>query len=155
MIGVSLDVPDLRWRGDGYFDMNIGDEPLERGFSRWTWSRAATPDGATILYDAERRRAGALSLGMRFDSSGDCASFSPPPKIVLPSTRWRVARETRSDDGDAILTRSLEDTPFYARSLLRTSLGGQKLDCIHESLSLDRFDHPLVKLMLPFRMPRW
>ena len=154
-VEVDLDAPDLRWRGHGYFDMNIGDEPLERGFSRWTWSRAATPNGATILYDAERRRSGPLSLGLLFDGSGGCDSFAPPLKTVLPSTRWRVARETRSDDGAASVTREFEDTPFYSRSLLNTKLHGQEVACIHESLSLDRFDHPLVKLMLPFRMPRW
>jgi carotenoid 1,2-hydratase len=63
-------------------------------------------------------------------------------------------RETRSDDGAAVIARTFEDTPFYARSLARTSLAGESLACIHESLSLDRFANPLVKLMLPFRMPR-
>jgi carotenoid 1,2-hydratase len=48
----------------------------------------------------------------------------------------------------------LEDTPFYARSLIETTLGGTKVAAVHESLSLDRVANPCVRLMLPFRMPR-
>ena len=45
---------------------------------------------------------------------------------------------------------TLEDTPFYARSVL---VNGSDLT-MHESLSLDRFRSPWVQVMLPFRMPR-
>jgi carotenoid 1,2-hydratase len=34
------------------------------------------------------------------------------------------------------------------------TLDGQSFDAVHESLSLDRFVHPVMQLMLPFRMPR-
>ena len=47
-----------------------------------------------------------------------------------------------------------EDTPFYARSLLASTLGGEPVRAMHESLSLDRFRNPMVRLMLPFRIPR-
>jgi carotenoid 1,2-hydratase len=50
--------------------------------------------------------------------------------------------------------RTLEDTPFYARSVLQTRLLGQDAIAVHESLSLDRFRNPIVQAMLPFRMPR-
>ena len=33
-VQVALDQPHLRWQGDGYFDMNRGDAPLESGFVR-------------------------------------------------------------------------------------------------------------------------
>ncbi|MFD0938632.1 carotenoid 1,2-hydratase, partial [Methylobacterium trifolii] len=73
----------------------------------------------------------------------------------LPPTRlWRMPRETRSDDGRAAVLRTFEDTPFYSRSLLAATLDGQPVRAVHESLSLDRFRNPLVRLMLPFRMPR-
>ena len=32
-VHVALDHPHLRWQGDGYFDMNRGDAPLEHGFT--------------------------------------------------------------------------------------------------------------------------
>ena len=53
-----------------------------------------------------------------------------------------------------VLGRTLEDTPFYARSELETSLGGRRMAAVHESLSLERFSSPLVQTMLPFRIRR-
>jgi hypothetical protein len=45
----------------------------------------------------------------------------------------------------------LEDAPFYLRS--HVALGdGREAMC--ESLDLTRFSRRIVKLMLPFRMPR-
>jgi carotenoid 1,2-hydratase len=153
-VEADLHAPDVRWSGVGYFDMNAGDEPLENGFSRWTWSRAALPDGAAILYDADRRRSDPLSLALRFDKSGRCEEFPPPMKAALPPTLWRLARETRSDGASAAVERDFEDTPFYSRSLVSAALCGRRVVCVHESLALDRFAHPIVRLMLPFRMPR-
>jgi carotenoid 1,2-hydratase len=153
-VSVDLSAPDVHWRGGGYFDMNAGSEPLETAFSHWTWSRATLPQGAAILYDAERRRDGRLSLALRFDQTGRCERLEPPPVAELPLTRWRVSRQTRADDGSAQVAGSFEDTPFYARSLVSATLFGERVASVHESLSLDRFANPLVRLMLPFRMPR-
>jgi carotenoid 1,2-hydratase len=52
------------------------------------------------------------------------------------------------------VVRTLEDTPFYARTALQTSLGGQRMAAVHESLSLERFCSPMVQTMLPFRTRR-
>ena len=153
-VEVAFEEPALRWRGHGYFDCNAGDEPLEGAFSSWTWSRARVGEGAAILYDAERRREPPLSLALRYDDSGACESFSPPPQATLPKSGWRVARAARSEDSSPRLLRTLEDTPFYARSLVETTLLGERRAAMHESLSLDRFANPIVRAMLPFRMPR-
>jgi carotenoid 1,2-hydratase len=153
-VSVELVAPDLRWNGEGYFDMNAGCEPLEAGFADWTWSRAALPRGSAILYDAERRQGERLSLALRFDKSGRLERLAAPPIAPLPTTGWRLARRTRSDDGAATVTRSFEDTPFYARACVSTKLFGENVTAMHESLSLVRFANPLVRLMLPFRMPR-
>jgi carotenoid 1,2-hydratase len=64
-----------------------------------------------------------------------------------------VARQARADDTPQV-ARTLEDTPFYARSLLRLSLAGQRSDAIHETLDVDRLRMPAVQCLLPFRMPR-
>jgi len=50
--------------------------------------------------------------------------------------------------------RTLTDAPFYARSLLDAQWLGERVDVMHESLSLDRLRSPVVRAMLPFRMPR-
>ena len=55
---------------------------------------------------------------------------------------------------DAAIVDTLEDTPFYARSTLAATLCGERTLGVHESLDLDRFNHPVVQWMLPFRMPR-
>jgi carotenoid 1,2-hydratase len=49
---------------------------------------------------------------------------------------------------------TLEDGPFYVRSLLRSQVLGQSVLAMHESLSLQRFSAGWVQMMLPFRMPR-
>ena len=101
-----------------------------------------------------RRREPELSMAFAFDRRGGLDEREPPPAAALPSTYWRLARGTRSDDRRASVTRSLEDTPFYSRGLVEHRLFGERLRSVHESLSLDRFAHPVVRLMLPFRMPR-
>ncbi len=153
-VSLDLDAPDLRWNGHAYLDTNAGDEPLEKGFSFWTWSRARLDDGAAILYDAERRREAPISLAMRFNAAGEIDMLEPPPLAPLPPTKWRVARRTRADNGAAQALLSFEDTPFYSRSLVAGKLQGERVDWINESLSLDRFANPIVRAMLPFRMPR-
>ncbi len=154
-VTAAFSQPGLRWSGDGYFDMNAGDAPLEDGFSDWTWSRAALSTGSTVLYDANPRNGDPLSMALRFDRHCGFEQASPPPLAPMPRTGWRVSRMTRSDDGVAAIAREFEDTPFYSRTLLNTKLFGERVASVHESLSLDRFASSIVKCMLPFRMPRW
>jgi carotenoid 1,2-hydratase len=155
-IDVDLETPRQRWSGDSYLDCNFGDEPLERAFSSWTWSRAHVPGGTLVLYDVERRGGGSLSIARHFTSDGRCTTPNvAAPVAPLPATLWRIPRATRADGGTtARVLKTLEDTPFYARSLIETTLGGTKVAAVHESLSLDRVANPCVRLMLPFRMPR-
>ena len=154
-VRVEMDAPGLSWSGAGYFDANLGAEPLEDAFSGWSWSRARAKDGALVLYDASRRREGPLSLALRFGENGGYETFETPPAARLSPTRWRLARATRADDARAHIVETFEDTPFYSRALVAHRLGGQDVRSVFESLSLDRFANPLVKAMLPFRMPRW
>jgi carotenoid 1,2-hydratase len=157
-IEVELEQPALRWQGSAYLDSNHGTRPLEQDFRRWTWSRAALAQGGTaVLYDVSRRDGSVLSLAQRFDPAGGARAFEPPAPAALPASGWRLARATRSDAGAASPARvlqTLEDAPFYARSLLRTQLLGEPVTAVHESLCLDRWAQPAVQWMLPFRMPR-
>lgn len=159
---VEFDRPSLRWSGTGYFDSNAGDEPVERGFARWTWSRADLADDAAVLYDTERADGTRGSLALRFDRAGRATEFEPPPRASLASTSlWRVPRETRGEPAGtaagapaARVVATFEDTPFYARSLVESQLLGRRVRSVHESLDLRRFASPVVQWMLPFRMPR-
>jgi carotenoid 1,2-hydratase len=154
-IEVDLQQPALRWQGNAYLDSNEGDEPIERGFTRWDWLRAALPDGrCAVVYDLQPRGGGPRTIARRFDAQGAMHAFDPPARHALPAAPlWRIARAARGDTPPRVV-RTLEDTPFYARSLLSLSLGGQALDAVHETLDVDRLRHPLVQRLLPFRMPR-
>ena len=153
-IEVALERPALRWQGHAYFDTNDGDGPLEDSFRSWTWSRSTLRRGAAILYDVLRRDGSRQDLSLRFDPDGTPRPIEPPVPAALPRTLWRLPRATRSDDGAAAVLRRFEDAPFYSRSLLSARICGEPVQPVHEALDLDRFRHPLVRLMLPFRMPR-
>ena len=154
-VDVRFDGGALDWSGDGYFDSNWGAEPLERGFRSWHWSRAHTRNVTRIYYDVTWCDGGDHSLALQFDQTGAASMVERPGLAALPNTFWRVPRETRSRTGEAPrLVRTLEDAPFYARSQLVGEVDGAPADIMHESLSLERFSMPIVRAMLPFRMPR-
>jgi carotenoid 1,2-hydratase len=154
-VEVSMSEPTLRWHGSGYVDSNNGDEPLEDAFHSWTWSRAELRRGTVALYDVVRLGGQRAKLALLFNPSGQVEEFESPTQLDLPSTGWNIARQTRADDASRVrILKSLESGPFYARSLISTSLLNQQAFAIHESLSLDRFRSPWVQALLPFRMPR-
>ena len=91
-IEVDLQQPGQRWTGTAYLDSNEGDEPVERAFTEWDWSRARLQDGSTaVLYDVEPEKAdrGRL-LALRFERNGQVTPFDPPAQhprrhAVLPA----------------------------------------------------------------------
>ena len=154
-IEVDLVKPRLRWRGNGYFDTNWGLAPLEETFRHWHWSRAHTPEGgAIVLYDTVSRASAHRVLALQFSPQGKHREFRAPDETNLSRTLWRIPRVTHAEGGQAEVLKTLEDAPFYARSLIRTNLMGHSLVAVHESLSLRRFDTAWVRCLLPFRMPR-
>lgn len=155
-IQVDLTQPELRWLGDGYFDINHGDAPLEHDFAGWEWSRAGTRKGTVVFYDTAPLAGASTHLALRYDARGQPEHLDKLPQTRLPSTGWRIARSAHGDPAQpAKVTRTLEDTPFYARSQLSARWYGETVDVMHESLSLNRFRRPIVQAMLPFRMPRY
>lgn len=155
-IEVRFTHPRLCWSGSAYFDSNWGPAPLATDFANWDWSRARLSDGSTaVLYDVQGRSGESVALALKFDEGGGLTTFPAPPRYTLPATGWRIRRATRSDERSALrVERTLEDTPFYARSLVSSHLLGEPVEAIHESLSLDRFSSRWVQCLLPFRMPR-
>ena len=154
-VEVQMERPDVRFRGSGYHDTNFGSESLEQGFSTWDWSRAELPEGTAVLYDARPRDADPSERGLLFRADGGVEPFEAPTRHELHRTGWGIDRATRTDAGaEPSVVRTLESTPFYARSLVETTLGGRQVTAMHESLSLDRFRSPVVQWMLPFRIRR-
>jgi len=170
-VELDFEQPKLRWRGTAYFDTNEGDAPLERDFHSWHWSRA-TQNGITkIFYDTQwsthdgthRGRAKArtnahmqgTSIGLQVSRDGSCTSLLAPPVCELPTTGWGIHRRSRCDAGiGATVVDTLENGPFYARSLLRLPIDGTEWTAFHESVSLRRFAARWVQLLLPVKLPR-
>ena len=170
-VEVDLQRPGLRWSGEGYLDSNEGDEPIDRPFRLWDWSRAALADGSTaVIYDVRNKQGPDRVITQHFQRDGSSQAFSAPPRQSLPRTGWRIERAMRSERSDSSehggssqssesaapprVLQTLEDTPFYQRSLVESQLFGQRVLSVHETLDVPRLVSPLVRLMLPFRMPR-
>jgi carotenoid 1,2-hydratase len=154
-VNMAFSSPNLTWSGDAYFDTNKGDEPLERAFKNWHWGRAHRAEDLMLFYDVDRRDGSKSQLALKVDSSGNMSIVPSPPTQDLRSTFWRIDRTAWADKDHTIeIGKTLEDTPFYARSFLKTKLDGQPVTLMHESLNLDRLRSPVVRAMLPFRMPR-
>ena len=92
-------------------------------------------------------------LSLLFRPGGTVEPFEAPPRKKLSLTGWRVSRGIRSSSSVDV-QEQLEDTPFYQRALLRSELLGERVTSFHESLSIPRLVSPVVRAMLPWRMPR-
>ena len=154
-VEVDLQTPGLKWRGEAYVDSNFGEEPLEDGFIDWRWSRAHLRRDTAVLYEGKRRDGTGFAKALRFGADGSAEPVELLGEVALRKTGWRMPRVTRADqDRDVVIRKTLEDTPFYARTALSSHMFGEAADAVHESLSLTRLRSPLVRAMLPFRMPR-
>ncbi len=145
---VTLDAPRLSFQGHAYVDTNAGDEALEDRFARWSWWRVGDPHGGLrVGYHAVLRSGRAVDVSCRIAADGGRSAPRAAALGAIGRTRWGLAR--RAERGMAV-ERTLEDTPFYARSLVRA--GGEV--GVHETLSLDRFASWWVQRMIPYRMRR-
>jgi len=157
-VEVAMEQPGARWSGHGYLDSNEGDEPIDRPFVDWDWSRGSLKDGSTgVIYDVRQKpgHGGDRVLALRFTPQGDVEHFEPPPRQALPRSLWRVARSMRTDAAvPARITQTLEDAPFYSRAVLESGLLGERVVSVHETLNVPRLVAVSTQLMLPWRMPR-
>jgi carotenoid 1,2-hydratase len=150
-------LPGGGWEGRAYHDMNFGDRPIEQDFIGWDWARGSDgPDGDTvILYDSVLRSGGSRRLALRCSGLDDVERFAMPGRQALPRAFWGLRPGIACDEGMRPARKvSLEDSPFYARALVDTVVDGRQLTMVHETLDCRRLANPLVRMMLPFRMPR-
>jgi carotenoid 1,2-hydratase len=153
---VDFDRPGLRWSGHGYLDSNEGDEPIDRPFLDWDWSRADHPNrSCSVIYDVRQRDGQNILLANRYRPDGTIEAFDPPARRPLGRTGWRIHRQLRLDHNTRLGTvQTLEDTPFYARSMTQLESAEGTLPLMHETLDVNRLVSPIVQWMLPWRMPR-
>jgi len=155
-VEVSLSAPALSWKGHAYLDSNEGQTPIIGPFQEWDWSRANMADGSVaVLYDIRERSGREHLLALRFRPDGQIEPFEAPSRQALPKALWRVGRSIRTDHQQpARVLKTLEDTPFYVRSMLQSGLLGESVVSMHETLNLPRLDRASTRLMLPWKMPR-
>jgi len=155
-VTVEMQNPQSSWSGHAYLDSNEGDEPVDRAFNEWDWARAEMANGdTTVIYDVRPRVGPDRVVAQRFTPSGQTSAFAAPPRQTLARSKWQIGRTMRTEAGSgASIVQTLEDTPFYVRSLLRADLLGEEVTAVHETLSIPRLVSLPVRLMLPWRMPR-
>ena len=155
-VEVSLEQPQLSWTGHAYLDSNEGVEPVIQSFAEWDWSRANLSDGSVaVLYDIREKSGNERVLALKFNPDQSVEQFQAPARQALPKAFWRVGRSIRSEAGvPARVVNTLEDTPFYVRSVLESGLLGENVISMHETLNIPRLDSTSTRLMLPWKMPR-
>lgn len=151
-VEVSLEEPSVRFRGTAYLDANAGTAPLEDAFARWSWSRLSDASQVAITYDVVTRSAERFEHAYRVDRDGVHRSFTGR-EVSLGMSRFGLRRSFRAPtNGRTRLVRTVEDGPFYARSLV-DHVGERGLARgVHEVVSLDRFASSWVQFLIPFRM---
>lgn len=90
-------------------------------------------------------------MTLRAAADGRLRRVEDRHSTALPTTLWRIRR--RAPAGSSLI-RTLEDTPFYARSRISGRFGESDGHGVQESLDLDRLRQTWVNVLLPFRMPR-
>lgn len=155
-VKVEMDRPSASWEGHAYLDSNEGNEPVNNAFNTWDWSRSVMTNGdTTVVYDVRPLKGSDRVIAQRFDVHGQATPVLAPPRHPVPHSRWYIPRTMHSDAGVAPVVQStLEDTPFYVRSIMRSSLEGELVTSVHETLDAQRVASLPVRLMLPWRMPR-
>ncbi|MFM7534037.1 MAG: carotenoid 1,2-hydratase, partial [Rubrivivax sp.] len=80
-VRVELEQPQLRWSGHAYLDSNEGDEPIDRPFTEWDWSRSVLADGSTaVIYDVRQKSGRDRLVTQRFFPDGRSEPFAAPPR---------------------------------------------------------------------------
>lgn len=150
-IEVTFDEPALHFTGTGYFDLNQGACSLEETFDAWSWSRVSDGERVSIAYDLTLRDGSREVRAHRGAIGRDLAAAAADDVVELPGTRFGLPRAGRSAAPIDVL-HDLEDGPFYARSVVATTLDGQRATGMHETVSLTRFRSAWVRFLTQFRI---
>jgi carotenoid 1,2-hydratase len=153
---LHVDLEGLQFSGNGYHDANAGDVALEQSFRSWSWGRAHTENNRTIVsYSVDLRGGGERTQMQEIDPEGNAHEIGSLERRAIGRTAWGIARDTLADPNTEVqVQRTFEDTPFYARTLIRAQVQGSSRVFMHEQLSLERFETRWVQHLLKYRMGR-
>jgi len=150
-VTVQFTKPSIRFSGTGYLDHNLGACPLEESFDAWSWSRVSN-ERVHIAYDVRSVRGTTSHRAFIVDPENRLTTAPFGQEHTLPRTRFGLDRVARSEGPRVRIARTLEDGPFYARSVIETDLQGQPAIGVHEAVSLERFRSRWAQFLTPFRM---
>jgi carotenoid 1,2-hydratase len=148
---VTLSTPEQAWSGHGYLDTNWGARPISEDFDGWDWSRSCGGE-PRAFYDLQRRDGSISAFGAGYGPDGVFGVTEATPHAPQSASLWRLPRRAPGQSGE--IAGTLEDTPFYARSLIRSRIGEAETMLMHERLDCRRLASRWVQALLPFRMPR-
>lgn len=100
--------------------------------------RTPLADGGAAVVDDVRQSGGRPDrvIAARFAPDGRAEPFEAPRRASLPRSKRWVGRHVCSDAAlRPRLVQTLQDTPFYVRSMVETGLLGERVQAMHESLS--------------------
>ena len=92
--------------------------PLEDSFESWVWSRAAKKDGAAIIYDTVLKGGATSAFALEIGADGAVREGKGAARGGDAHDLRRMKRHMRAA-ADFRVVSLLEDSPFYARTLLR------------------------------------
>ncbi|MFZ9070566.1 MAG: hypothetical protein ACO2Z7_04790 [Burkholderiaceae bacterium] len=107
-----------------------------------------------MIYDVRLRDGSDYLLAKRYQPDGQILEVEAPDRRNIGKTGWRINRQLRHAGPSPTRIQTLEDTPFYARSMVSLHAQHGLSHLMHETLQVDRLISPAVQWMLPWRMPR-
>ena len=148
-----------RFEGQGYHDHNAGSAELSSTLRRWAWGRFHDGPTTFLYYHVEPRQGPDMSLVLTVLEGRVTVLSDRPPQF----SRWRsnpfgliAPREVKVAESIRIVEATrVDDGPFYRRSLARAVMApGREVVGISEWVDTQRLVHPIVRLMVPYRLKR-
>jgi hypothetical protein len=144
-----------------YHDRNEGTRRFDDlGIDHWIWGRRARPEGTAIWYLTFAKAGPPVAWGAELRADGE-VRLAPELEPVLEAPRrgpfgvriWDRVRLTQPSGADWLVARSgprVDDGPFYARTLMDVTSGGDEGVGLGEWIVPDRIDlgrhRPLVRM---------
>ena len=124
-----------RWGGEAYLDSNEGDEPIDRPFTEWDWSRAPLRDGSTVAAFKRYGRFGPHDRAA--DAQHPHKKHRPLASGALPIAHGLLAAPLPAPDQTSLGVRAFE-VPHGALEEALLEFAGSAMVISHDRWFLDR-----------------
>lgn len=144
---------EIRWKGTGYHDHNLGSEPMKNEFTDWYWGRFHFPEHTLIYYlmrtdEGLSYKAWLLDGQMKLQhtlTSGRLESYINNA-FMLPAARIIELREENSTgEGVRVMiqqSQAIDSGPFYYRFRSEAMLHIGPRDMIEQARGITEYIRP-------------